>query len=90
MRKTKGNAPRPEIPGYEALTPEEMRVLTVPPRDWYAAASEAAARERSGEYDSARVYWVRAASLSVLSLDRHWCEARALWCARQLMSGGRE
>lgn len=87
MKKTKDNASRPEVPGYEVLTPEEMRELTTPPRDWYVTASEAAVRERSGDYDAARLAWLRAASLSMLALDRHWCEARALWCARQLTQG---
>lgn len=69
---------------WGALTPEEMSVLTVPSEDWLQAATAAARFERKGCYDQARAYWQVAAARTPLSLDRQWCEARALWCDRQL------
>ncbi|MEH4266052.1 ANR family transcriptional regulator [Klebsiella aerogenes] len=75
---------------WRDMTPEEMSVMTAPSEDWLAAAWAAACLEREGCYDRAQAYWQVAAVRAVVSLDRNWCEARALWCARQEMFAGQD
>lgn len=55
----------------------------LPARRHLAVAREAAALERSCEYAMARLSWLDAGRLAVLSPDRHWCESRALLCEKR-------
>ena len=54
------------------------------PRELYRALSGKAARlERSGRYAHAMWAWHKARAQAACDIDRHWCDARALWCERR-------
>lgn len=40
--------------------------------------------EHSGQYLQAKAYWQLASTHAQCGADRHWCDARAAWCARQV------
>ncbi|MBH2766585.1 ANR family transcriptional regulator [Serratia marcescens] len=64
---------------------DELRELyaTVPStRRHLKVAREAAGLERQRRFHAASQGWLTAAQLAVLRIDQHWCESRALWCAR--------